>query len=617
MDKPGWRSLLGILVWVGLLAAIVVLHGVQPPTELSLSDARWSLTGLNPPVVVNPAVSLPHEWRDFSPELRAARYETSVELTTAPAEPLAVYIPSLSMNAAVFVNGARIGDGGSLIEPRAQQSFQPLLFRVPDALLRSGANSIVVELHSAYAGGGFLQQVYLGPQTQLKPYFDLRYALKTQFYIGLIAVVVVIGVIMFGVWWVRRRERVYLLYALSSAPFVSYALCVAAPDLPLSSLWRDTLQWVSILWMIAAITLFTIHFLGLSQPRLARFLGWFSLIAPLPLAALAVVAEPKVFHFVLIHVWLNTVLGFGVYPVWLFARELWRRRDARTFWMFAAGGSILLGGAHDVLFLNGLITPFNGYYYQYSIPLSLVVFTSILGARLLTALRESEILNRELNQRVLAKQAELERSYEELKHSEQQRTLADERERIQRDMHDGLGGTLVSTLAGLDMQGEQDSPAAQSLRSALDDLRLMIYSLDQTSSTLRAALAMLRERLARLAEDAGLELEWNMQDLSAELSLERGVTLQLMRIVQEAFTNTVKHAQAQTFSLNVGEQAKDGRAGVTIEMRDDGRSFDAAVSKSGGYGMSNMRVRAQKIGGVLEIAPAAPGTRITLWAPVG
>ena len=601
----GLRSLLGILLWMGWLAAIVVLHAVQPPADHALGGDRWTL------VTAQAKLSLPHQWAPDS-GLRATRYQTTAELAAAPDEPWAIYIPSLSMNAAVFVNGVRIGDGGNLTEPLARQTFHPLLFRVPDVLLRAGTNEIAIDLHSEPAGTGFLQQVYLGPQAQLKPHFDLRYLLKTQFYIGLFVAVVVIAIIMFGVWWVRRGERVYLMYALSSAPFLIYVLCIAAPDLPLPSLWRDYLQWVAIMWMIVAIVLFTINFLGLSQPRLTRFLGRFSVIAPLPLAALALVLTPETFHFVLIHIWLNTVLGFGVYPVWLFARELWLRRDARTFWMLAAGGSILLGGAHDVLFLNGLITPFNGYYYQYAIPLALVVFTSILGARFLNALRESEDLNRTLNQRVLAKQAELERSYEELKRSEQQRTLADERERIQRDMHDGLGGTLVSTLAGLDMQGEQDSPAAQSLRTALDDLRLMIYSLDQTSSTLRAALSMLRERLARLADDAGLALEWDMQPLPSELALERGVTLQVMRIVQEAFTNTVKHARATTF----GFTASATPDGVTLEMRDDGCGFDPAQTKSGSYGLSNLRTRAQKIGGRLEIANATPGTRITLWMPI-
>ncbi|MGH8455279.1 MAG: ATP-binding protein [Nevskiales bacterium] len=645
MGKPGWRSLLGLLAWVGFVGTMVGLHWVQPPAEMSLGAAHWTLTTLDPPVrrrelapdsfgvardqmvgsklpptnagavdvgsKLPPTVSLPHQWDAHGARLHAARYETAFDLAAAPTEPQVIYIPSLRMNAAVFVNGTRIADGGSLTEPLARQSYRPLLFTVPDALLHSGANRIAVEVHSAPPGSGLLQQVYLGPQAQLKPYFDLRHFLKFQFYAGLIVVMAVLGTIMFGVWLARRDERVYLWYAMCTASFLVYALFIAATDLPLPSLWWDCLQRIAIMWMVACITLFISHFIGLSQPRLAVALGWVCLIGPVVLVALAALLPPDAFYLVLIRVWLNAVLGFGLYPTWLAARELWLRRDARTFWMFVSGASVIATGTHDVAFENGLIAPFNGFYFHYGMPLVLIVFTSILGLRFLNALRESEVLNRELNERVLQKQAELERTYEDLKRSEQARLLADERERIQRDMHDGLGGTLVSTLAGLELQGEQDSSAAQSLRSALDDLRLMIYSLDQTSGTLRAALAMLRERLARLAEEAGLALEWDMQNLPAELALERGATLQLMRIVQEAFTNTVKHARAKTFRLAVSPQA----GGVSLEMRDDGAGFDAAKTKSGGYGLSNMRVRAQKIGGHLEIESRA-GTRITLSVPL-
>ncbi|MGQ0654754.1 MAG: ATP-binding protein [Betaproteobacteria bacterium] len=613
MGRPGWPSALGLVVWIGFLAAITALHHVQPPADLALSGPRWSVTALAPAAAPVSGIELPHQWHPAAPGLRAARYETDFELAATPAAPHVIYIPSLAMNAAVFINGARIGDGGSLAEPLARQSYQPLLFAVPPALLHAGVNRIAVEVHAAPAGSGFLQQVYLGPQAALQPHYDLRHALKFHFYVGLMVVMAVLGMIMFGVWLARRDERVYLWYALCTVSFLFYAVFIAASELPLPSLWWDGLQRIAIMWMVVCITLFISHFIGVSQPRLWRAMGWFSLIAPAVLVTLAAVLPPEAFYLVLIRVWLNAVLGFGLYPTWLATREMWLRRDTRSFWMLASGLSVIATGAHDVAFENGLIAPFNGFYFHYGMPLVLIVFTTILGLRFLNALRESESLNRELNERVRQKQAELERSFEDVKRLEQQRLLAEERERIQRDMHDGLGGTLVSTLAGLEMQGERESAAAQSLRSALDDLRLMIYSLDQTSGTLRAALAMLRERLARLGEDTGLAIEWDMQALPADLALERGATLQLMRIVQEAFTNTLKHALAKSFRLAASR--RDG--GVRIEMSDDGRGFEPGTVKDGGYGLSNMRVRAQKIGGRLQIGSAAPGTRITLSVPAG
>lgn len=615
MGSLGLRSLLTAALWVAMVGAIVALHSVQPPAGLTPGGERWTLIALNPPAVTLPHVTLPHQWVTHAPTLRAARYETTVELKASPGEPWAAYIPSLSLNAAVFVNGARIGDGGSMQEPLARHSFRPLLFPVPAALLHGGANHFAVEVRSEPEGSGFLQQVYLGPQTQLQPYYDLRLFLNVQFVYGVMVAVLVLGAIMLGVWSGRRTERVYLWYAITSVTFLVYCLCLASSSLSLPSLWWDWLLQVSRTWMIAAITVFGIHFLGLSRPRMVAFLGWYSLVGSLALAALALVS-PERFSFVSIGPWNIAGIVFCLYPVSLFVRQLWRRTDAASFWMLASASSLILGGGHDVLMENGLFAPFDGHYFHFMVPLAITTFTWILIGRFLRALEEAETLNRELNQRVLQKQAELERTYDDLKRSEQQRTLADERERIQRDMHDGIGGTLVSTLAGLEMEGASGSSAAQSLRSALDDLRLMIYSLDQDGGTLRAALGMLRDRLTRLGEDAGLVIEWRMESLPAGLALDRGATLQVMRIVQEAFTNTLKHARAQLFSLQASlAPGPSGIAGVVFELQDNGTGFDPASIKSSGYGFDNMRVRARKLNGTLVIEPVSPGTLIRLWIP--
>ncbi|MFA5939576.1 MAG: ATP-binding protein [Sinimarinibacterium sp.] len=612
MSSLGWRSLLGLLAWLGFVATLVGLHRIQPPDAWLAGGGRWTLVGLDPAVLVSPSTVLPNQWREFAPELRGARYETAAQLASAPDEAWVIYLPSLSLNAAVYVNGERIGDGGSMQEPLARYSFRPLLFRVPGRLLRSGANDIAVELRAEPSGSGFLQQVYLGPLAQLQPYFDLRQFLNVQSIYVLIVAVLVLGLVMFAVWWGRREERVYLWYSLTMPAVVLHCLGLVSTGLSLPSVWWEWLHHVSRAWMIAAVTVFGLHFLGLSRPRLAAFLGGYSALGALAMAAVAI-ASPANFSTLAVTVCSALTFAFGFYPVSLFVRHAWQQRTASSVWMLTAAASLLAAGGRDVLMENGLLAPFDGEYFHYMIWLGIGVFTSILIARFLGALRESETLNRELDDRVRQKQAELERTYEELRRSEQQRLLADERERIQRDMHDGLGGTLVSTLAGLDLQGERDSAAAQSLRSALDDLRLMIYSLDQGSGTLRAALATLRERIARLAEDAGLALEWDMQALPESLALERGATLQLMRVVQEAFTNTVKHAGAQTFSVG----ASSHENGVRVELRDDGAGFDPAGVESGGYGLSNMRVRAQKMGGRLDFESVSPGTRIVLWVPTG
>lgn len=125
------------------------------------------------------------------------------------------------------------------------------------------------------------------------------------------------------------------------------------------------------------------------------------------------------------------------------------------------------------------------------------------------------------------------------------------------------------------------------------------------------AVAVAGERLARLGAEA-LSVEWQVADLPADFALERGATLQLMRIVQEAFTNTLKHAGARRFTLHAAQR----NGGLVIEISDDGRGFDPAA-EAGGYGLSNMRARTQKIGGRLEITSTASGTRMSVRLPAG
>ena len=90
-----------------------------------------------------------------------------------------------------------------------------------------------------------------------------------------------------------------------------------------------------------------------------------------------------------------------------------------------------------------------------------------------------------------------------------------------------------------------------------------------------------------------------------------GNVLQVLRILQEAFTNILKHAQASRIS--VGTSVEAGR--VSIRVSDNGRGFNE--SQSTGRGLANMRARAHRIGGVLEVAPSAGGTTLALSLPIG
>jgi signal transduction histidine kinase len=240
-------------------------------------------------------------------------------------------------------------------------------------------------------------------------------------------------------------------------------------------------------------------------------------------------------------------------------------------------------------------------------------------SRCASAQRRAEALNRELEQRVVEKHGELERSYADRRALERAKLLAEERERLVREMHDGLGGQLVSLLSLVEREDGSDPRVAEGVRQALADMRLVIDSLDPALQNLGSVLGAARARLEPALVRSGVRLEWQASDLPATPWLGPGDYLQVLRIVQEAIVNTVRHAGAGRVVVRTGRGVgEDGRAGLFIAVEDDGRGIDPArIGRSGSRGLRHMRQRAERLAGSLRVEAADPasgaGTRVELW----
>jgi signal transduction histidine kinase len=195
--------------------------------------------------------------------------------------------------------------------------------------------------------------------------------------------------------------------------------------------------------------------------------------------------------------------------------------------------------------------------------------------------------------------------------SEHQRTLLLERERLTRDMHDGLGSALAYSLAAVERGEVRPAQLGTTLRECIDDLRLVISSLGPDGSDLVAMLASSRERLQRNVDAAGLRFEWAMGDLPPLNWMGPSLSLHVLRIVQEALANAVRHAGAQKVRLDA--RAIDDEIEITVT--DDGTGFDAAAVR-GGRGLQSLASRAGLLGGQLRVdSKVGDGTRIHLRIP--
>jgi signal transduction histidine kinase len=195
-----------------------------------------------------------------------------------------------------------------------------------------------------------------------------------------------------------------------------------------------------------------------------------------------------------------------------------------------------------------------------------------------------------------------------------------ERRRLARELHDETGQALTSILLGLRAVEETDS--AEQMHEAASELRELVVATLQDVRRLAVqlrpkalddfGLAAALERLAQtFAESTGIHV-----DLEAQLGKERlppEVETTLYRIVQEALTNVVKHADASRVSILLVR--RDASATAVIE--DDGRGFDSQAAREDGLGLLGMRERVELHDGRLTVeSQAGSGTTLVVEVPL-
>lgn len=196
----------------------------------------------------------------------------------------------------------------------------------------------------------------------------------------------------------------------------------------------------------------------------------------------------------------------------------------------------------------------------------------------------------------------------------------EERRRLRRDLHDGLGPTLASLFQRLDTAGtliERDPQAATAMvqdlkgqvKTTVADLRRLVYALRPPTLDELGLAGAIREHATHFEGAAGLHIA---VDAPVTLPpLPAAVEVAAYRIALEALTNVVRHAQAEAcrISLTLDDA-------LHLEIIDDGVGLDAG--SRAGVGMASMRERAAEIGGECYIERRTPrGTRVIAHLPLG
>ncbi|HSF61035.1 MAG TPA: GAF domain-containing sensor histidine kinase, partial [Gaiellaceae bacterium] len=227
--------------------------------------------------------------------------------------------------------------------------------------------------------------------------------------------------------------------------------------------------------------------------------------------------------------------------------------------------------------------------------------TESLAARAATAVDLSERVTRDVVRRVVEAQ-EIERA------------------RLARELHDEAGQALTSILLGL--KSLEDRIETDEGRVAVTELRELVVSTLQDVRRLAIELrpAVLDdfglvpaiERLCDVvAEQSGLSVD--VQGRLGDRRLPTEVETALYRIVQEALTNVLKHADARQVTVLLSQTER----GVTLVVQDDGQGFDPVSVQGGSVGLIGMRERMALLGGRLVVESSeSAGTMLTAEVPV-
>lgn len=530
---------------------------------------------------------------------------TQLELSRKDATTTALLIPSYAEAIELLVNGRRVSSGEVQQLRTVRYSTRPALFSL-NQIADEGLNHIELRVSSKFGRDILLDRIFVGPDTQLRPDFKRRWMLAATLPTLAAGAALALSMVFGAIWWNRRQESAYGWLAMLLL-FSGQHGSILIPDFLPSS---DRAFWaLSTLWAVSANVMFVRRLFDLPNRRSE----WLLFIPPL-LVSLITITAPKSIAVMLVLPGASvTFLLYALYALFLLARAgLKRNREAQFFLLVEV--IVLAIAIHDVLISVQAISNAQ-FYARLGATIFLVAPVLLMIRRKTLAMNELDHTAATLRSKITEVEQELQRSYETLREQREALLIGQERARMMRDLHDGMSGDIVSMMALAERIDPDVPQIARHARNALMDMRLIVSSLEDYGGDLSLALGVWRERMEPQVRAASIRLKWHVDDLPAQDWLSPSHVLDILRILQEAVTNAVRHSGATTIEVDCRLAAN--RIRITIGDDGHGCPSDKLIK---GKGLVNMSARATRLGASLDIRMATEGTRVELLldlAPAG
>jgi signal transduction histidine kinase len=543
-------------------------------------------------------VTLPDSWpRRDAPRRGHGWYHVSVPATAASGVRW-VYIPRVVDSADIYLDDTLLWSGGAMSPRPSRHWSRSVLFPLPPA---QGERPLRILVGVDGPQGGALGPVYVGDGAPLHRWSRWRDVFQREGVFVTSGIILATGVYLLMLWARVRESRDYLFLGLGGVVWALRNAESLLVDAPLPAGLVDALDMLAFSGHGIFFGLFGLFMLQLVERDIgkpARVLEaaiWTCIVG----SALSVLASPWLpwSAYGVLSVWLWLCAPLVAYLMLRLAKAAWSGRDALRGWVATLAGIFFAASVYDNLVAIHQLPPHWIYAAHYAGLLFFVCFALLTIGRFTRLLAEYRDLNAQLNERVA-------RQLGELQEAADRRTRLEERERIMRDLHDGLGSQLV--LAIHEVRDEPDPRKLEEvLTRCLEELRLAIESL-APDAHLPSMLGQLRYRMERHLKRGAIALDWQVEDVPRLAALDSSRLLNILRVLQEAFANTLRHAGATAITVRLRQLAD----AVELRYEDNGRGFDTTVPARG-HGISNMRHRAQASAVAFEIE-SRPGAGMAL-----
>jgi signal transduction histidine kinase len=472
----------------------------------------------------------------------------------------------------------------------------PALFHLPQ-----GARELVIEIVDLpYARSGLIR-VAVGPHASLLESRALSERVLTKLNDVSSTMIGLAGVLAMLVWFYRRQDRAALWFAAACLAWALRGVFYQLFTYSVSPLAIEQLNPWLVLITGCCLAASWLHGFGGATTRRMRTIVLLCIAISLAFGVTLLLGRGAQAVRALAF-----ASGFAVLcAVLAFLLQRWRQ-GGRSPGLLALGlVALLAGSVHDMGMVVGYASPSNWAFLNVGFTLLLLSHVLVISSFQIKQLIRAEQTNEELERNIASKSLELEHSYALLRTSERASARAQERARFNREIHDGVGAQLITALRGVERGAMSKEQVAQTLQEGLDELRLLMDAADLGQS-LHRALGAWRNRWDPRLQAIGLDLHWAVSDELEQLELGSNATLQVMRVLQEAVTNTVKHAAAQNITVRAWVD-RDASESLVLDIRDDGRGLGAARSATGGRGLRHMTHRVSELGGTVAVDNAASG----------